>query len=319
MANYRIGDMVRLTRKSIGMSQEELAYQAGVATETISRIESGKHKVTQATYQKVMEPLNRFQNRSYAVCTSDDLGLIEEKKLLEDAEMKFDYEKAAIYIDDIKQRVENNAINRQYIMRAEAWNAYYTKKIDAKTLVERLEEALRLTVDNYEDYMNYEIYNEDGYPFTEQEILILMNLAGAYDECDMPERAIEILNKLLDCLNSGYIGGTDVSNLKIVIKRNLTRALQGQGKYEDSILQLEEVLEEAVKKKYGTMISLASYDITWNMIKINEISDEEKYNLEEIKRKKRQAYYVAAARNDNRVKELAKNSYKKVFCEEIVP
>lgn len=319
MANYRIGDIVRLTRKSIGMSQEELAYQAGVATETISRIESGKHKVTQATYQKVMEPLNRFQNRSYAVCTSDDLGLIEEKKLLEDAEMKFDYEKAAIYIDDIKQRVENNAINRQYIMRAEAWNAYYTKKIDAKTLVERLEEALRLTVDNYEDYMNYEIYNEDGYPFTEQEILILMNLAGAYDECDMPERAIEILNKLLDCLNSGYIGGTDVSNLKIVIKRNLTRALQGQGKYEDSILQLEEVLEEAVKKKYGTMISLASYDITWNMIKINEISDEEKYNLEEIKRKKRQAYYVAAARNDNRVKELAKNSYKKVFCEEIVP
>lgn len=319
MANYRIGDIVRLTRKSIGMSQEELAYQAGVATETISRIESGKHKVTQATYQKVMEPLNRFQNRSYAVCTSDDLGLIEEKKLLEDAEMKFDYEKAAIYIDDIKQRVENNAINRQYIMRAEAWNAYYTKKIDAKTLVERLEEALRLTVDNYEDYMNYEIYNEDGYPFTEQEILILMNLAGAYDECDMQERAIEILNKLLDCLNSGYIGGTDVSNLKIVIKRNLTRALQGQGKYEDSILQLEEVLEEAVKKKYGTMISLASYDITWNMIKINEISDEEKYNLEEIKRKKRQAYYVAAARNDNRVKELAKNSYKKVFCEEIVP
>lgn len=319
MANYRIGDIVRLTRKSIGMSQEELAYQAGVATETISRIESGKHKVTQATYQKVMEPLNRFQNRSYAVCTSDDLGLIEEKKLLEDAEMKFDYEKAAIYIDDIKQRVENNTINRQYIMRAEAWNAYYTKKIDAKTLVERLEEALRLTVDNYEDYMNYEIYNEDGYPFTEQEILILMNLAGAYDECDMQERAIEILNKLLDCLNSGYIGGTDVSNLKIVIKRNLTRALQGQGKYEDSILQLEEVLEEAVKKKYGTMISLASYDITWNMIKINEISDEEKYNLEEIKRKKRQAYYVAAARNDNRVKELAKNSYKKVFCEEIVP
>lgn len=319
MANYRIGDMVRLTRKSIGMSQEELAYQAGVATETISRIESGKHKVTQATYQKVMEPLNRFQNRSYAVCTSDDLGLIEEKKLLEDAEMKFDYEKAAIYIDDIKQRVENNTINRQYIMRAEAWNAYYTKKIDAKTLVERLEEALRLTVDNYEDYMNYEIYNEDGYPFTEQEILILMNLAGAYDECDMQERAIEILNKLLDCLNSGYIGGPDVSNLKIVIKRNLTRALQGQGKYEDSILQLEEVLEEAVKKKYGTMISLASYDITWNMIKINEISDEEKYNLEEIKRKKRQAYYVAAARNDNRVKELAKNSYKKVFCEEIVP
>lgn len=319
MANYRIGDIVRLTRKSIGMSQEELAYQAGVATETISRIESGKHKVTQATYQKVMEPLNRFQNRSYAVCTSADLGIIEEKKLLEDAEVKFDYLKAAEYIGDIKQRVDNNTVNYQYILRAEAWNAYYTKKIDAKTMVERLEEALRLTVDNYEDYMDYENYDEDGYPFTEQEILILMNLASAYDECDLPERAIEIYNMLLDCLDSGYIRGEDISNLKIVINRNLTFALQGMGKYEESLSVLQEVLEQSIKQSYGIMIPFALYDITWDMEHINKIESKQRYDLEEIRQKKRQAYYIAAARNDEYIKKIIKDSYERLFHEEIAP
>lgn len=277
MANYRIGDVVRLTRKSIGMSQEELAYQAGVATETISRIESGKHKVTQATYQKVMEPLNRFRNRSYAICTGNEIEIIEEKKLLEDAESKFEYEKAAEYIKDLKRRIDDNVINRQYIAKAEIWNDYHRKKIDAITMAEQLEEALRLTVDDYRKYMDYKNYDQEGYPFTEQEILTLMNIASAYDECDMMEEAENILHMLLDCLNAGYIGGEDSDKLKLVIKSNLTRVLQGQGRYEESLLLLEEVLKESIEKKYGVMISHAAYDITWNMAKLNEINDTETY------------------------------------------
>ena len=51
MANYKVGDIIRLSRNFIGMSQEELAFQAGLATETISRIESGKHKISAETYK----------------------------------------------------------------------------------------------------------------------------------------------------------------------------------------------------------------------------------------------------------------------------
>ena len=42
MANYKVGDIIRLTRKSVGMSQEEIAFLAELTPETISRIESGK-------------------------------------------------------------------------------------------------------------------------------------------------------------------------------------------------------------------------------------------------------------------------------------
>ncbi|MBR3769079.1 MAG: helix-turn-helix transcriptional regulator [Lachnospiraceae bacterium] len=317
MANYRIGDVVRLARRSVGMSQEELAYQAGVATETISRIESGKHKVTQATYQKVMEPLNRFLERSYAVCVGRDIEIFEEKRLLEEAELKFEYEKAAEHIRRLKKSVEDTVANRQYIMRAEAINNYNRGVISAEVYVEQLEEALGLTITDYREHMTYKEYSEDGYPFTEQEILILMNLAGAFDECDLPEKAIEISRLLLDCLKSGYIAGEDIGNLALVIKRNLTFSFQRQGRYEEAVLLSLEVLEEALKCKYGLMISFVLYDITWSMEHINKISIENKYNWNEIKRKKRQAYYIAAARNDDYIKKFIKESFERLFHEKI--
>ena len=68
MANYKVGDIIRLTRKSVGMSQEEIAFLAELTPETISRIESGKHKITQNTYRKIMSILKRFSNQNYAIC-----------------------------------------------------------------------------------------------------------------------------------------------------------------------------------------------------------------------------------------------------------
>lgn len=82
MANYKVGDIIRLTRKSVGMSQEEIAFLAELTPETISRIESGKHKITQNTYRKIMSILKRFSNQNYAICTGKDVGIIDEKKIV---------------------------------------------------------------------------------------------------------------------------------------------------------------------------------------------------------------------------------------------
>ena len=318
MANYRISDIVRLTRKAKGLSQEELAFEAGIAVKTISRIESGKHKVTQATYQKVMDALNRFGNRSYAVCTSKDVGIMEERKLLEDATVKYEFKQAEEYLEDLKEKADDTILNKQYILRVESLLDYCNEKISAEVMVERLKAALHLTVENYQDYMSYSQYKEEGYPYTEQEILILMNLAGAYVECKQYRTAEKVLYVLTDCLDSGYIVGEEISNLKIVIKSNLSRAIQGQRRYEESMGVLEDVLEEAIKKKYGMVIVKTFYDIIWNMTKLNEVREKEEYTLEEIKRKMRQVYYIAAARKDEHMKLLAQNLYEKVFCEKII-
>ena len=110
---------------------------------------------------------------------------------------------------------------------------------------------------------------------------------------------------ILKCLDSGYICGDDMENFRIVIKRNMTITYEIMGEYELALQILEEVLEESIVLKYGPMIPLALYDMAWNMKKINEVNQCEKYSSEEINEKLKQTYYVASARGDNHIKNLA--------------
>ena len=51
LANYRANDVIRLTRKAVGLSQE--AISEGICSvETFSRIERGKTKIKGDTYKK---------------------------------------------------------------------------------------------------------------------------------------------------------------------------------------------------------------------------------------------------------------------------
>lgn len=317
MANYRVGDIIRLARKAAGMSQEELAFRAGVATETISRIETGKHKITQNTYRKIMEQLNWSSERSYAICTSEELGILEEKKLLEDAENKFNYEKAGEYLEQLKEKSDGNIVDQQFILRTEALQDFYVNKLDAQVMLAKLEEALHLTVENYEKYLDCEDYKAEGYPFTEQEMLILMNIAGTYEKNNQHDKSEQIYRMLLKSIEAGYVGGKTIINLKLVVKRNFARALYLVGKHDESLSILENALKEAVKQRYGLIIPAILYDITRNMVNINENRKDMKYDMEKIRRIRRQAYYIAAARSDEHVRKIVEIAYKNLFHEEI--
>lgn len=316
MANYKIGDFIRLTRKSVGISQEELAFQAGVATETISRIENGRHKITQSIYQKIMSSLNQFQEQSYGICTSEEVGVIDEKQLAEDAEVKFEFEKAREYLKTVEGNVSKNVINEQYIKRAYGVIDYYTGLINIEDMISLLEESLRLTVDDYEKYLDCMDYKNEGYPYTAQEILILLNLADAYGKVGNYKKDEKIKRMLLKCLDSGYIGGESISNMKLVIKRNLSLTLARMRKYEEALELLDSILISSIKEGNGLLIPVVLYDMTWNMRKINDKGNQQ-YDSIKIKRIMRQAYYIAAARCDYNVQEIIKKSFNSEFNEDV--
>ena len=52
-------------RAAAGWSQSELARRAGVRQETISRIETGKHTVTEAVMRKIERALARSGQRAH--------------------------------------------------------------------------------------------------------------------------------------------------------------------------------------------------------------------------------------------------------------
>lgn len=50
-----IGELIKLTRSQLGMSQTALAKRAGVPQSTVSRVEAGKKDVSLSTLQKILE------------------------------------------------------------------------------------------------------------------------------------------------------------------------------------------------------------------------------------------------------------------------
>ena len=65
MPDYKIGDIVRLTRQSIGMTQEELC-EGICEPQTISNIENGKTNPKRKIIKQLMERMGRNPDKSYA-------------------------------------------------------------------------------------------------------------------------------------------------------------------------------------------------------------------------------------------------------------
>lgn len=314
MANYRVGDVIRLTRKAAGITQEQLS-DGICSVETLSRIENGRHAVKRETYSQLMAKMGRNTSWCYALCMSKDMELLEERIWLEDALSKFDYREADRYLSILKRKIADTPMNQQYIARIEGLLDYRNKRIDAEEWIKREENAIRLTVPEYEKYLFIE-KKEDAFPFTELEILTLMSLANAYSVNEQPDIAIRIYDALLLGLEEEYMDFISVRKLRMVINFNYIRSLEQQDKYQEALDKGKKLLENAIKFDYGRMIPMALVAIVWDMNKIIE-KDNNANEILEIKRKLRQAYYIAAARNDNYNVNIIKNYYRSCYGEEV--
>ncbi len=309
MANYKAGDIIRMTRIASGISQEELCF--GICSvETLSRIENGRHNVKKETYERLMMKMERIPEKNYAICTSDDMELLEEKTLLENALVKYDYKKAELYLKILKEKVSDFIVNEQYIRNTEALLDFYNHRINAEECVRRLEDALRLTAPGYDKFI------DKIYPFTEQELRILMRLANSYARIDEFEKSISIYQMILRCLDEGYMIGKNVKTFQIVVMRNYANTLALLDKFKETIDLLKEIYDLSLKYNYGSMIPIILDDMAWTEMQIDKL--ENCYlNIEDIKNKKRQAYYIAAARNDNNIKKIIKETFEESFKEKI--
>ena len=71
MGRYRLGDIIRMTRKSLSITQEELSLEI-CSVETLSRIESGRQNPSKDVYELLMERMGRVRERAYSMQSVSD-------------------------------------------------------------------------------------------------------------------------------------------------------------------------------------------------------------------------------------------------------
>lgn len=310
MSNYRSGDVIRLTRIAKGLSQERLS-EGICSVQTLHRIENGKTRIKKEIYQRLMLKMERIPEMNYAICVGKDIVLMEEKTKFEDAIAGYDYEEATILIKKIKEEADNNIITKQYVLKAEALLDYYKKEIDENILIERLTEAISLTIPDYEECLNRK------YPLTEQEIMNIMSIANAFLHMGKLDKAIRLYEKLVELLDMDYIMGANVDHMKIILIRNIAYAHSEKKEYKEAIELCNKCMILIKENNEGKLASIILSDIAYNMLRQIEIKERKSADIKLAKEYIKQSYYISMARGDKKVAQIAKNAYKKEFEENL--
>ncbi len=181
-------------RKLCKLSQEK-ASEDVCTVEQYSRIETGKCSPLEKSYRAIMEKMNQAQERNRFFINAQEYSIHEKIRQVEKRISGQEIKKAAEEWRELREKISDDTLNnRQYIARYDAIMKHYNKQIDFQEYIAEMENALSITLPNFE---NVDIKN---WPLSRNEIFLLFSIAGAYYMAGKTEEARHIYYELWDSI-----------------------------------------------------------------------------------------------------------------------
>jgi len=288
MGRYRLGDIVRMTRKSLSITQEQLSDEI-CSAETLSRIENGNQNPSKDTYELLMERMGRIRERAYSMLSVSDFKVLEKIKLFEDYIKLYDFNKAASVLKEIKKTLGNSILDKQFLIRAESLVNYYLKRISKEELLEGLQQAIRLTIPKY-GYIPL-----SNWPLNFNEAMLLVNIAIAFAENEDYLKAIDIITEAHSAMKQSYMEEQQSVILQVTIVNNLSKWYGLTGSHDKAIEIANEGIIMCKKFKLGNALPNLLYSVAWNKEQLMEMGVLSPENMRECLIFLKQAYYIASA------------------------
>lgn len=291
MMKYQIGNFIRMKRKELGISQEELA-DGIVSVASLSRIENGTRIPHKENLQAILQRLGYSDSVVNHVSENEDLRLYLMKYELRQAYIQNDYEKSEQLLKECKPLLsEFSPADHQLYEEIDVLLRLHKNEITNGEALERLENAIRLTCPKY---------NRDKLSkfLTFEEILILNNIALRLNYEGRKDKTIEILYHIKKYYDMHICDAEEALRTQPMVLYNLSKHLGLAGRYDESI----DVCNCGIKlaRDTGRCSCLAStlYNLAYILNKRNKPGDKEAslYNA-------KLAYYFACAMGNDRSKE----------------
>ena len=256
-------EIVRRTRKEMGLSQRELAEQLFMDQKALSRIESGKKNLNVWEYLSIMQMVGRPEENFYRLmleskefedyCTYKELRrLIRDGKHSEAKDILADFE---------KNLTATQSFLHQYVAFAKV---YLDSEMPHEEAVERLYEVLRMSIRDFDKSKMAK------YRYDYNEVHILSAIAIKLDKMGETEQAIDIYKALIESRNN--ILGTDEDKAALLpaLLYSLSSLLGKTGDYIGALKYCEEAYE--ISKKYYNLrlIPYILYNIASCSHKLNK-------------------------------------------------
>lgn len=281
MGEHSKSAIIKYTRKYLNMTQEELSE--GICDPvTLARYENGSLNPSDEKFSLLMQKMG-MSGEKYVIPVQNRKieHEVQMKKILYALERE-DYHEVEAGIEILKRNPDfslEDVENQQYIKRLELILEDQAGKLTNIEYIKSLEEILRLT---------FPEYNEEHFPiyriFTENEVLIISNIAKQYALMGNRKRAIHIYYNLEEYFQTGVV----VNDYKprYIELVNLSSLLGLSGRYEESM----EICKRGIRwlLRYGKSNYL--YNFYYNMGWL--INEKIKKGEEDLEMKKQAECYV---------------------------
>ncbi len=299
MGRYRLGDIIRMTRKSLSITQEQLCDQI-CSAETLSRIENGNQNPSRDVYELLMGRMGRFRERAYSMLSVSDFKVLEKMKEFEDHIKLYEFHKAETVLAEIKKTIGNTVLDQQFLIRAESLVNYNLTKISTDEYLQGFERAIRLTIPNYG------LISLANWPLSFNEAMLLINISIAYAEKKDFTQAINIIQDAYHAMKLSYMDEEQRAILQVTIATNLSKWYGLISEHDKAIKIANEGILICKQYKLGNILPYLLYAVAWNDEQLlskgamHTDSYEERLNL------LKKAYYIASAMQLLLIKQLIK-------------
>ncbi|MBH1940008.1 helix-turn-helix transcriptional regulator [Mobilitalea sibirica] len=306
MGRYRLGDIIRMTRKSLSITQEQLSEDI-CSVETLSRIETGKQNPSRDTYDLLMERMGRIRERAYSMLSVSDFQVLEKMKLFEDYIKLFEYEKAEEVLNDIKEKLGNSILDQQFLIRAENIVNYRLQKITTEEYLEGFEKAISLTIPKYG------IISLSNWPLNFNEALLLLNISIAYAEKKDYDKAIDIIEEVNCAIKQSYMEEQQRVVMQVTNLSNLSKWYGLVEKHEKAIELAEEGIAICKKYKFGHILPNLLYSVVWNKEQLIDMGVMPPDTKRECLNYLNRAYYIASVMQQSFVQQFIKTHMEEKY------
>ena len=312
MSDYRAGDLIRLTRQAIGMSQETLCENI-CSVQTISRIENGKVNVKRDIYGMLMERMGRSEEKIHSVLKTEDFDTWELFWEISREIARYDFAIAEKKLERLKLclKEDESVANQQILHRLENLIRYNQGEMRREEYIKRQEAILSMTVPDYRKLL------DKVYPFRNEEVQLLMNIANANAAEGNIERAIEIYYMLIRSLNCGYMRKTDADRLISVLVFCLSKRYGELEEYGQAANLCRNGIERAKRQKFINILPGLYGELAWDIMNQIEEGKVEEKDREKVKNYLRQSYAAAILSLQHNIAQISKVYYRKWFGEDM--
>ncbi|MBQ8821418.1 MAG: helix-turn-helix domain-containing protein [Lachnospiraceae bacterium] len=247
-----MNEYLRAARMQKQMTQEELS-EGICAVETYSRIESGKRSPSKRNYLELAEKLEvnwgyyrgqivTTHFRDFEIMTKQRFAMLDDR--LEESEE---------YLYDLKKSLDMEDIeNRQYIGLQELILTDQRGEIVGEAFVERCEELLKYTLEDWRETERF---------LTKTELELIFQMGWYYESKKEYGKVVYILeNALRKYETRKYSSWYEIG----LMKRMLAGGYSDLGEYEKSNEMMNALIREMLNWQDGQALAEAVYLLGWN-------------------------------------------------------